>query len=214
MIHPNPNSKYPIANIDRTVFLKNIVSHPQIEIGDFTYYDDPEDIKNFEKNVLYLFDFIGDKLIIGKFCQIAANIRFIMNGANHAMNGFSTYPFKVFGHSWQDTTLTSKIKGNTIIGNDVWLGNSVTIMPGVQIGDGSIIAANTVVTKNVEPYSIVGGNPSKLIKKRFDLDVIEKLVQLKWWDWPIEKITHNLNIITNGRTDQLEQIYKESQQIK
>ncbi len=137
-------------------------------MGDYTYYDDPEDVYNFEKNVLYLFDFMGDKLIIGKFCQIATAVRFIMNGANHAMNGFSTYPFKVFGGDfWSKITLDVVIKGDTVIGNDVWIGNSVTIMPGIKIGDGAIIGTNSLVTKDVEPYTIVGGNPAKEIRKRF-----------------------------------------------
>lgn len=121
-------------------------------------------MNNFLKNVLYHFDFIGDKLIIGKFCQIATGVRFLMNGGNHAIDGFSTFPFAVFDHEWRDVPLRSKSKGDTIVGNDVWIGNSVTIMPGIRIGDGAIIATNSVVTKNVEPYTVVGGNPASVIR--------------------------------------------------
>ncbi len=127
--YPSPNSLYPIEGVTRTAYLKNFINNPQIEIGDFSYYDDPQDIHNFEKNVLYLFEFMKDKLIIGKFCQIATGVRFIMNGANHDMNGVSTYPFKVFGGEWaKKAQMNPKSKGDTVIGNDVWIGNSVTIM--------------------------------------------------------------------------------------
>lgn len=203
MAAPNPQDIFPIENCKRTCFLKNIVHNPQIEVGDFTYYDDPNGVENFEKNVLYLFDFIGDKLIIGKFCQIATDVKFIMNGANHATNGISTFPFKVFQKSWSKSQLHSVHKGNTIIGNDVWIGYNATIMPGIHIGDGAIIAANAVVTKNVMPYTIVGGNPAKVIRKRFSDDKIDFLLRLAWWDWPIEKITENLDFITNGDFESL-----------
>ncbi len=121
-----------------------------------------------------------------------------MNGSNHAMNGISTYPFKVFGKSWKDASMDVKSKGDTIIGNDVWIGNGATLMQGVKIGDGAIIGTNALVTKDVEPYAIVGGNPAKLIRKRFDDEKIEFLLQLSWWNWPVEKITDHLTSITNG----------------
>lgn len=197
----NPKDTFPLQNTKRLCFLKNIVNNPNIIVGDFTYYDDPDDVHNFLKNVLYHFDFVGDKLIIGKFCQIATGVRFIMNGGNHTLKGFSTFPFKAFGQEWKDVPLESDLKGDTVIGNDVWIGNSVTIMPGVKIGDGAIIATNTVVTKDVEPYSIVGGNPAKLIRKRFDDDIIQKLLTLKWWDWPVEKITQHADKIVSGNSD-------------
>jgi virginiamycin A acetyltransferase len=189
MTYPDPNILYPIDGVTRTCYLKNIIKNPQISVGDYTYYDDPEDIANFEKNVLYLFEFMNDQLIIGKFCQIATGVRFIMNGANHAMDGISTYPFKVFGKSWGAAAMNVVSKDNTIIGNDVWIGNNVTIMQGVTVGDGAIIGTNSLVTKNIEPYAIVGGNPAQLIRKRFDDKAIEFLVQLAWWNWPVEKIT-------------------------
>ena len=135
---------------------------------------------NFERNILYLFDFIGDKLIIGKFCQIASTVKFIMNGANHALSGISTCPFKIFANTWSDSVLDSVSKGDTIIGNDVWIGNSAIFMPGVKIGDGAIIAVSSVVTKDVLPFTIVGGNPEKEIRKRFDDETIDFLLELKW----------------------------------
>lgn len=207
--YPNPNTLYPIEGVTRTVYLKNIITNPQIIVGDYTYYDDPEDVYNFEKNVLYLFDFMGDKLIIGKFCQIATGVRFIMNGSNHAMNGFSTYPFKVFGKEWSKSSLDVQSKGDTVIGNDVWIGNSVTIMPGIHIGDGAIIGTGSIVTKDVPAYTIVGGNPAKEIRKRFDEETIQILLALKWWDWDVQKITDNLEAITSGKIDELKRIYEE-----
>ena len=199
----NPNVVFPIENWYRTCFLKNIITNPQIIVGDYTYYDDAEDVYNFEKNVLYLFDFIGDRLIIGKFCQIASGTRFIMNGANHAMNGISTYPFEVFGKGWGNAPSNDLNKGDTVIGNDVWIGNSATIMPGVKIGHGAIIGTNTLVTKDVAPYTIVGGNPGKLIRNRFDQQTIDFLLELSWWDWPIEKITKHVNAIASGNLETL-----------
>jgi len=194
----DPNNKYPMPHAERLCFLKNIITSPNVIVGDYTYYDDPDDVENFNSNVLYHFDFIGDKLIIGKFCQIATGVRFIMNGANHAIEGFSTFPFKAFGGPWSDVPLTPVNKGNTVIGNDVWIGNAVTIMPGVNIGDGAILASNSLVTKDIEPYSIVGGNPAKFIRQRFDDSTIQKLVGLKWWDWPIQKITRYAKDIAQG----------------
>ena len=205
--YPNPSTLYPIEGVTRTVYLKNIINNPQIIVGDYTYYDDPEDIHNFEKNVLYLFEFMGDKLIIGKFCQLATGVRFIMNGANHAMEGISTYPFKVFGGEWASTDPMRVVsKGDTVIGNDVWIGNNATIMQGVKIGDGAIIGTNSLITKDVEPYTIVGGNPAKEIRKRFDAQTIEFLLKLKWWDWDVKKITDHLGCITSGNISELRKI--------
>ncbi|KJD34191.1 chloramphenicol acetyltransferase [Tamlana sedimentorum] len=195
---PNPNTGFPLANYNKLCFLKNIVSNPNIIVGDYTYYDDFEDVNNFEKNVKYHFDFIGDKLIIGKFCMIASNATFIMNGGNHLTEATSAYPFAIFGGAWKHAMdgKTYPTKGDTIIGNDVWVGYQATIMPGVKIGDGAVIAANAVVTKDVEPYTIVGGNPAKPIKKRFSKATITKLLELKWWHWDIEKITKNVDKFT------------------
>lgn len=205
--HPNPNTLHPIKGVTRTCFLKNIITNPQIIVGDYTYYDDPEDIYNFEKNVLYLFEFMQDKLIIGKFCQIAAGVRFLMNASNHAMNGISTYPFKVFGGTWHSAAENvAESKGDTIIGNDVWIGNSATIMPGTKIGHGAIIGTNALVTKDIEPYAIFGGNPAKLIRKRFNEEIIEFLLHIQWWDWHMDKIVSNLKAITEGNLETLKKI--------
>ena len=204
--YPHPHTLYPIEGFTRTCFLKNIITNPQIIVGDYTYYDDPEDVYNFEKNVLYLFDFIGDKLIIGKFCQIATGFKFIMNVSNHSMDGFSTYPFKVFGKSWGEASLNVGSKGDTVIGHDVWIGNSATFMPGVRIGEGAIIGSSSLVTKDVEPYTIVGGNPAQPIRKRFDDETVDFLVHCKWWDWPVEKTTQYLNAIVLGDIEVLKNI--------
>jgi virginiamycin A acetyltransferase len=196
---PNPDHQFPLPDYNKLCFLKNSIKNPNIIVGDFTYYDDFKDVSNFEKNVKYHFDFIGDKLIMGKFCMIASGVTFIMNGGNHLTEATTAYPFAIFGGDWQHAMEGKSYpsKGDTIIGNDVWIGHDATIMPGVQIGDGAIIAAKAVVTKDVEPYTIVGGNPVKPIKKRFSDATISKLLQLKWWDWDIEQITKNVEKLTS-----------------
>ena len=203
---PNPSTKFPLAHYDRLCFLKNIITNPNIIVGDFTYYDDFEDVMNFEKNVKYHFDFVGDKLVIGKFCMIASDVTFIMNGANHLTDAISTYPFAIFGDGWEAAMEGREYprKGDINIGNDVWIGYNATIMAGVTVGDGAIIATNATVVKDVPPYTIVGGNPAREIKKRFDDQTIEKLLDLKWWDKPIEWITANVNSLTNNDPGELE----------
>jgi virginiamycin A acetyltransferase len=205
MIGPDKDIKFPIENYDRLCFLKNVVKNPNIVVGDYTYYDDFENVENFEKNVKYMFDFVGDKLIIGKFCMIASDVKFIMNGANHLTNSLSTYPFAIFGKGWESAMDGKNYpkKGDIIIGNDVWIGYNATVMAGVTIGDGAVIAANSTVIKDVDPYSIVGGNPAKEIKKRFSKDIIKRLLELKWWNWDIEKITKNIQHLTG---DEIEKI--------
>jgi len=191
---PNPNLIFPIKNLDSITYVKPSVKNPNIIVGDFTYFAD----KDFEKHVTHHYDFIGDKLIIGKFCQIAAGIEFIMNGANHQMNAVSTYPFYIFG-TWEQSAPDKKdlpLKGDTIIGNDVWIGQNVTILPGVHIGDGVIIGANSVVGNNVEPYTIIAGNPAKKIRKRLAPELIEIMEKLKWWDKSIEEINSLIPILT------------------
>ncbi|TAH13831.1 MAG: antibiotic acetyltransferase [Runella slithyformis] len=160
---------------------------------------------NFEKNVKYHFDFTGDKLIIGKFCMIASDVTFIMNGANHLTDAITTYPFAIFGNGWESAMEGKSYpsKGNIVVGNDVWIGYNATIMAGVTIGDRAIIGTNSVVTKDVEPYSIVGGNPAKLIKKRFSEAEIKDLLEIKWWDWEIEKITRNVHNLTDNSIEAL-----------
>ena len=202
---PDKNKKFPLENYDRLCFLKNIVKNPNIMVGDYTYYDDFESVENFEKNVKYLFDFIGDKLIIGKFCMIASDVTFIMNGGNHLSDAISTFPFAIFGEDWSNAMEGKEYptKGDTIVGNDVWIGYGTTIMSGVTIGDGAIIATKSVVTKDVEPYAIVGGNPAKEIRKRFSEEKIKELLEIQWWDWPIEKITENVQNLTGTNIEDI-----------
>ena len=206
---PDPNNKHPMDGFPQICFIRNTVTNPNIVIGDYTYYDDPEDSENFERNVLYHFPFVGDKLIIGKFCALARGVRFIMNGANHKLSGISTYPFQIFANGWEKATPTPgelPYKGDTVIGNDVWLGYEALIMPGVKIGNGAIVSSRSVVTANVPAYCIVGGNPAKPIKARFEPDVVAKLEALAWWDWPIETITRHLKLIVSGDVEALMEV--------
>ncbi|NLQ25021.1 Vat family streptogramin A O-acetyltransferase [Shewanella sp. S-1] len=203
MSSPDPLCKHPMVDIPQVCFIKNCVSNPNIIIGDYTYYDDPEDSENFERNVLYHYSFSKDKLIIGKFCALACGVKFIMNGANHKMSGFSTYPFQIFGEAWGKTIKDIPYKGDTIIGNDVWIGYDSLIKPGVKIGNGAIIASRSVVVSDVPAYTIVGGNPARLIRERFSPQIVSALESIAWWDWPIEKIFQHLGIIVNADIDAL-----------
>lgn len=202
---PDKHTIYPLAGYNRLCFLKNIIKNPNIQVGDYTYYDDFERVENFEKNVKYHFDFVNDKLIIGKFCMIASDVKFIMNGANHLSEAISAYPFAIFGNGWEKAMDGKSYpnKGDIHIGNDVWIGYNATIMAGVRIGDGAIIAANSTVVKDVEPYSIVGGNPAQEIKKRFDEKQINALLTIKWWNWPIDKITKHTDKLTTNNIEAL-----------
>jgi len=205
----NPNDKEPMKGFPQVGYLKNFITNENIIVGDYTYYDDPEGVERFEQNVLYHYPFVGDKLIIGKFCAIAKDVKFIMNGANHAMSGFSTYPFYIFGNGWEKVMPKEgelPYKGDTIIGNDVWVGYEATIMAGVKVGNGAIIATKSVVTSDVPDYAIVGGNPAKVIKMRFDEETIEKLVNIAWWDWSAEKITENLEAIVGNDLESLQSL--------
>jgi len=193
----------------RVCFIKNTVKNPNIIIGDYTYYDDPANSEDFERNVLYHYPFLGDKLIIGKFCALATGVKFIMNGAFHKMSGISAYPFSIFGNGWEKIIPKKgelPYKGDTVVGNDVWIGYEALIMAGVKIGDGAIIGAKALVTKDVPPYAVAGGNPAKVIKMRFKEKEVERLLKLKWWDWKVEKISENLKIITSGDIKALEAI--------
>jgi virginiamycin A acetyltransferase len=202
MMGPDKNKLYPTERIKTVCYIKNLPSRPNVEIGDYTYYSDNKNSpEKFYDHIEHHYDFMGDKLIIGKFCAIAEGITFIMNGANHQMNGFTTYPFGIFGEGWEKVIPAIDqlpYKGDTVVGNDVWIGQYATIMPGVKIGDGAIIAAHAVVTKSVEPYSIVGGNPAKIIKKRFPDEMIKLLLELQWWNWEEKKIFENLEILTSS----------------
>ncbi len=210
-----PNIKYlPIKNpdgtireYDKVIFLKHFITKTDIiEVGDYTYYAatgdagcDPKEFEN--KNVLYVFP--GAKLKIGKFCQLAQDCKFMMKWCNHTLNSFTTYPlfwnlidkYDNYFDAVPAAKYYHKEYGDTIIGNDVWIGYDALIMPGVKIGDGAVIGARSVVTKDVEPYTIVGGNPAKIIRKRFDDTAIEKLLKIQWWNWEIEKIMANYKAI-------------------
>lgn len=195
-ITPNPNEVFPIANCKIVTYVKPTLNNPNIIVGDFTYFSDTD----FEAHVLHHYDFNGDKLIIGKFCQIASGVKFIMNGANHQMNAVSTFPFYIFNGWQQDIpSLTDlPLKGDTIIGNDVWIGQNTTILPGVHIGDGAIIGMNSTVGSDVPPYTIVAGNPAKEIRKRFDDELIELMLKLQWWNKPIQEINGLIPLLTNS----------------
>ena len=200
-----PESKiYPRTGDNQTIYLKNVITNPNIEVGDFTIYNDFEnDPKLFEKNnVLYHYPINHDKLIIGKFSSIACGAKFLFNIANHSLSSLSTYTFPIFFEEWgldvKNITNAWDNKVNIVVGNDVWIGYQAVILSGVTIGDGAIIGTRAVVTKDVEPYTIVGGVPAKPIRKRFSDDTIHKLLELKWWDWPKEKIAQNIDAIQSG----------------
>ncbi len=207
IIGPNPDTTYPIKDYCKLVFLKNFVKAKNITIGDYTYFDDrrygPDHFEEY--NILYNYDFSKVKLIIGKFCAIAAETRFLMTG-DHKLDAISTYPFPIFGHGWENAfnVYDLPVKGDIVVGHDVWFGYDSLIMNGVTIGNGAIIAARAVVVKDVPAYSIVAGNPAKVVKMRFEEKVIERLQKIAWWDWPMEKINQNLKLICNLDVDQLE----------
>jgi virginiamycin A acetyltransferase len=203
---PAPTNKHPMAGFPRVCFIKNTTSNPNIIVGDYTYYDDPDDSENFERNVLYHYPWYGDKLILGKFCALAQGVKFIMNGANHVMSGFSTYPFQIFGNGWE--TVMPRLdelpsKGDTIVGNDVWIGFDSLIMPGVRVGDGAIVAARSVVAAAVPPYAVVGGNPARVLKHRFPPENVDALLDIAWWNWDVEKVTRNLRHIVSADVESL-----------
>lgn len=205
----NPEKIYPRTGDKETVYLKHVVTNPNIQIGDYTMYNDfVHDPRQFEKNnVLYHYPINGDTLRIGKFCSIACGAKFLFASANHTQTSVSTYPFPIFFEEWDldigDVTLAWDHKGDIVIGNDVWIGYEAVVMAGVTIGDGAIIGARAVVTKDVPPYTIVGGVPAREIRRRFSDNVIARLLELKWWDWPAEQIQRNIKNIQAGRLDLL-----------
>ncbi len=204
---PDPNTIHPIAGYDQEIYVKPTISNPNIIVGDFTYMAD----KEFESHVSHLYEWNNDKLIIGKFCQIASGVEFIMNGANHQMNAVSTFPFYTL-EGWNMNAPSIEdlpLKGDTIIGNDVWIGQNATILPGVHIGDGAIIGANSVVGSDVEAYTIVAGNPARLIRKRFDDELTSLLLNYKWWDQSIEDIQELIPIITNRDLEFVKEFLKD-----
>lgn len=203
---PNPNTINPIAGYDKEIYIKPTIKDKNIIVGDFSYIADSD----FESHVTHHYDWNNDKLIIGKFCQIASGVEFVMNGANHQMNAVSTFPFYTL-EGWKQTPPTRNdlpIKGDTIIGNDVWIGQNATILPGVHIGDGAIIGANSIVGSNVEPYTIVVGNPAKALRKRFDEELIDIMEKLKWWDKSIEEINNLIPLLTNSNLEYVKEQLK------
>lgn len=208
---PDPDVVHPIAGYDGMVFLKNVITRRNIEVGRFTYYDAsgapgerPEEFET--RNVLYHFDFVGDRLVIGSFCAIASRARFFMNGGNHDMRALSTFPFGIFGGEWAKVAPGGASRGDTVVGSDVWIGYGAVIMPGVRIGHGAVVGAGALVTADVEPYAVVGGNPARVIRKRFPAQVVERLLDLSWWDWPVERITANVERIASADVGELEKM--------
>lgn len=191
---PDSNAVHPIAGYENEIYVKPTITNPNIVVGDFTYIADSQ----FESHVTHHYEWNGDRLVIGKFCQIAAGVEFVMNGANHQMNAVSTFPFYTL-EGWEMEPPSPEdmpLKGDTVIGNDVWIGQNAVILPGVIIGDGAIIGANSVVGKDVGPYTIAVGNPAKVLRKRFDDELIDLLLAFKWWDKEIEEINALIPLLT------------------
>ena len=191
---PDPNTVHPIAGYEREIYVKPTLQNPNILVGDFTYIADSD----FESHVTHHYPWNGDRLIIGKFCQIAAGVEFVMNGANHQMNAVSTFPFYTLeGWDMEAPAMADlPLKGDTVIGSDVWIGQNAVILPGVHIGDGAIIGANSVVGSDVAPYSIVAGNPARELRKRFDDELIDLMLRFRWWDKPIDEIDALIPLLT------------------
>ena len=196
---PNPNTIHPIVGYEKEIYVKPTLTNPNIIVGDFTYIADTD----FESHVTHFYPWSKDKLIIGKFCQIAEGVEFMMNDANHQMNAVSTFPFYTL-EGWDMEPPKADdmpFKGDTVIGNDVWIGQNATILPGVHIGDGAIIGANSVVGSNVDPYTIIAGNPAKPVRKRFDDELISMMLEWKWWDKTVEEIDSLIPILTSSDMD-------------
>lgn len=215
----DPSKKHPMVMPDGTVIkqvvhLKEVIDHPRIEVGEFSYYHNFDELEDYAGCLApYLFPLSLDRLVIGKFVQMAHGVRFITASANHDMSGFSTYPFWNFTMSPETTGEDivamfhkSGNRGDTVVGNDVWIGMDALIMPGVKIGDGAIIGSRAVVTKDVEPYTVVGGNPAQPIRRRFDDAIVDALLEIRWWEWPIQKIEANIEVITDCNLDALKNL--------
>jgi virginiamycin A acetyltransferase len=196
---PDPNVIFPVPGVDTVTYVKPTIKRKNIIVGDFTYFSGVD----FERRVTHHYDFYGDRLIIGKFCQIAAGVEFVMNGANHQMNALTTFPFYIFEGFRKPIPPLSEmpIKGDTIVENDVWIGQNSTVLPGVHIGSGAIIGANSTVGGDVEAYSVVAGNPARLLRKRFDDELIALLLAFKWWDRPLTEINRLIPLLTDGKLD-------------
>lgn len=206
---PDPTVAHPMEGHPRVTFLKPVVTAPHIEVGDYSYYDDPDEPEAFQdRNVLYAYG--PERLLIGRYCAFATGVRFIMNGANHPMLGVSTFPFTIFGGDWAERTgdlmMSLPSRGDTVVGNDVWLGYEAMVMPGVRIGDGAIVAARSVVVDDVPPYAIVGGNPGRVIRLRYSEEQIALLLRAAWWDWPPALVTEHVRTIMSGSPEDIARI--------
>jgi virginiamycin A acetyltransferase len=209
---PDPMAVHPMEGQKRIVFLRPLIRSPQISVGEYTYYDDPDDATAFEqRNVLYAYG--AERLDIGRYCALAEGVRFIMAGANHPMLGPSTFPFGIFGGTWADTTMDlvmgAESRGDTRVGSDVWLGYQALVMPGVQIGHGAVVAAGSVVVGDVPPYAIAGGNPARVLRRRFPDEDVERLLRAAWWEWPVELVTEHARAIMAGTVDELEAVARD-----
>jgi virginiamycin A acetyltransferase len=204
---PDPTVLHPMPGQPSVMFIRNLPDLPaRIEVGEFTYYDDPGGPEAFLANVRYHFDFRGDRLVIGRYCALATGVTFVMNGGNHRTAGVSTFPFPIF-EAWRgrwDGEMDFPTRGDTVVGNDVWVGYDALVMPGVRIGDGAIVATRSVVTADVPPYAVVGGNPARVIRTRFDEATVERLLRIRWWDWPPERVAEAIPLISGADVDALE----------
>lgn len=196
---PDPDAVFPIPDQRSVVFLKNVVRHPHIQVGDYSYYHSFDDPTDFEAQVLYNFDFIEDRLIIGRFCSIAAGARFLLNGGNHHTATPSSYPFAIFGGDWAGAMPDRwPHRGDITIGHDVWIGHGATVLPGAAVGHGAVVGTGAVVGGDVPPYAIVVGNPARVVRLRFADGQIADMLALAWWDWPIERITRHARLLATG----------------
>jgi virginiamycin A acetyltransferase len=208
---PDPTVLHPVVGQPRVVFLRPLVQSANVEVGEYTYYDSYDDPLAFERDAV-LYAFGAERLIIGRFCAIASGVRFVMPGANHADRGPSTFPFGVFGPPWDatmDIVMSAPSRGDTIVGHDVWLGYSALVLPAVTIGHGAVVAAASVVARDVPPYAVVVGNPARVVRSRFSADDVERLLRAAWWDWPVELVTEHARTIMSGTPAELERIASE-----
>jgi virginiamycin A acetyltransferase len=205
---PDPSVLRPIAGQRRVVFVRPLVRSANVEVGEYTYYDSEGDPLAFERDAV-LYAFGPERLIIGRFCAIASGVRFLMPGANHADRGPSTFPFGIFGPPWDttmDIVMSAPSRGDTVVGHDVWLGYSALVLPGVTIGHGAVVAAGSVVARDVPPYAVLAGNPARVVRSRFSEEDVERLLRAAWWDWPIELVTANARTIMTGTAAEIERI--------
>src|SRR4051812_35874915 len=208
---PDPKALHPVPGQERVVFLEPLITDTRIEVGEYTYYDDPVDPLAFEREAV-LYGYGPERLIIGRYCAIASGVRFLLPGANHADRGPSTFPFGIFGGPWShtmDLVMGAPSRGDTVVGNDVWFGYQALVMPGVTIGDGAVVAAASVVTKDVPPYAVVAGNPAQVIRRRYEDAEVELLLRSAWWHWPAELVTEHARTIMAGDVTQLHAVASE-----